>query len=219
MTTPTMPDKPTTLPDGMCTEDSRLIEQVARGNRQAFGTLYQRYLPRLSGYLQHRLDQPELVEEVCQDVFLIVWQQAPYFRGKSQVSTWLLGIARRQALKILAAHQRPDPPLESITLSAPSTPEASLSTRERLHTLRRALVTLPASQRHLIEMVYFQDRPYGEIAACLGCSITTVKTRLRHARRQLGTYLVRADQPLVARKARDACSHAVGAAPRGIETM
>lgn len=133
-------------------------------------------------------------EEVCQDVFLAVWEQAPRFRGQSQVSTWLFGIARRQALKVLAAYLRPDSPLASVAWPDPSPLEASLRTQERLRALQRALAALPPAQRQLVEMAYHQDCPYEAIADCLGCSVTTVKTRLRHARRQLGRQLTREDR-------------------------
>ena len=181
----------------MNAKDDDLIQQIASGERQAFEELYQHYLPRLIRYLQNRLSQPDLVEDVCQDVFCVVWRQASHFRGQSKVSTWLFGIARCQALKARAGVQRPESPLEAVGVSQQSSPEVSLSAWQRVRVVERALAALTTSQRELVEMAYYQDRPCQEIASRLGCSVSTVKSRLQQARRQLSRHLRRADRAVV----------------------
>lgn len=83
-------------------DDLILIRRVAAKDRQAFETLYHRYAPRLHRYLAKLIRQPELIEEVFDDVMLVVWQNASRFNNTSRLSTWIFGIAHNKVLKALA---------------------------------------------------------------------------------------------------------------------
>jgi RNA polymerase sigma-70 factor (ECF subfamily) len=64
-------------------------------------------------------------------------------------------------------------------------PESLMAAREVASALGRALATLPAEQRAVVELTYFQERSYAEISELIGCPVNTVKTRMFHARRKL----------------------------------
>lgn len=90
--------EPTPLPTPMPEDDDdALIRRVADGDTRAFEALHERYAPRLRGYLRAQLGQPDLADDACHEVLLIVWTTAERFQHASQLSTWIYGIAWRVA--------------------------------------------------------------------------------------------------------------------------
>lgn len=167
-------------------EDVLMMQHIATGDSLAFDRFYQRYVPRVKSYLKRRLAQAELIEEVCQDVMFVVWQQASQFDVSKRPSTWVLGIARNKALMCLrtqATHATqlvptsPDHPDEN--------PEKLLTRWENQAQVHRALAILTPAERDLIRQVYEQERPYREIAASIGCPVNTLKARIRRLRQRL----------------------------------
>src|SRR6201982_3664020 len=74
-----------------------LIARIADGDRRAFEELYGLYHRRLARFLTRLTRRYDVAEEVINDTFWIVWKKAGDFRGESQPSTWILGIAYRRA--------------------------------------------------------------------------------------------------------------------------
>src|SRR5882757_5182331 len=82
--------------------ERELLERIARSRDQgAFRTLYGNYYQRLSRLLARMSVRREDIEEVINDTFWVVWTKAAEFRGASQLSTWIIGIAYRRALNAL----------------------------------------------------------------------------------------------------------------------
>ena len=167
--------------------DVLLLERVAARDRAAFQELYHHYYQRLFGFIYKMTRRPELVEEALNDTLLAVWKGAGSFDGRSRVSTWILGIAHRQALKSLSRTKRAerDPGLDVTDERQPEGPESLLARRELQSVLGRALEQLPAEQRAVVELTYYHGCSYPEIAQIVGCPVNTVKTRMFHARRRL----------------------------------
>lgn len=166
--------------------DLRLISLVREGDRQAFAELYRIYQLRLRRFLANLVRQPQIVEEVLDDTLMVVWERAADFKGESKLSTWIFAIAYRKAMKALRKY---DAPLEDHEAEKRLSPDASpeeLFGQTRLHgLLRGALANLSADHRAVVELTYFQDLNYREIAEIMGCPVDTVKTRMFYARRQL----------------------------------
>jgi RNA polymerase sigma factor (sigma-70 family) len=180
------PGRPTSaLPDEVA-----LIGQVARGDMAAFETLFRRYYPRLTRFLERTTRRPHLIDEILNDTMLVVWRKADTFNRSSKVSTWILGIAWRRRLKAL---ERSDDAIafdpDEIATTAESGPEGQLLRQEMRTRLSRALSSLSAEQRTVIELTHYEGLTYREIAAITGCPIDTVKTRMFHARRRLKALL------------------------------
>lgn len=163
-----------------------LLGGVKRGRRDEFDALYRLYHPRLWRFLAHMLRQGDLVEEVLNDTMLVVWQRADSFDGRSKLSTWVFGIAYRKALKALS---RLDLPTEPNDLDEPVDPgpgpEQQLGLAQLRGRLAAALAELSPEHRAVVELCYFHDMAYGEIADIVGCPPETVKTRMFYARRRL----------------------------------
>ena len=150
-------------------DDARLLHRIAGGDRRAFEELYRRYHPRLTRFVSNFLRRPDLVEEVVDDTLLAVWRRPTGYSGGSTVSTWIFAIAYRQALK---ARRRIDEAVE----------DKQAETRAAL---LAAMGTLSSDHRAVVDLTYFHEIGYREIAEIMSCPVDTVKTRMFHARRCL----------------------------------
>jgi len=180
--------QPSPMPD----DDLVLIRRVAAKDRQAFETLYYRYAQRLYRYLSTLIRQRELVEEALNDTMLVVWQNASRFNNASRLSTWMFGIAHNKALKALARSSNDVadvPPATRDEWIDGDNPEGAMMRQELGKTLARAIETLSPEQRAVVELTYYHEHSYQEIAEITGCPVNTVKTRMFHARRRLAQLL------------------------------
>lgn len=164
----------------------RLLVRIREGDRDAFAELYRLYQVRLGRFLANVLRNPQIAEEVLDDTLLVVWERAADFKGESKLSTWIFAIAYRKAMKAL---RRYDAPIEDDRAetrpSGEATPEETYA-HGRLHELlRRAMAELSPDHRAVVELTYFSDLGYREIAQIMDCPVDTVKTRMFYARRHL----------------------------------
>jgi len=165
--------------------DRLLLSRTAQGDRQAFEELYLGYHRRLTRFLLRMAPNYDIAEEVINDTFWIIWRKAADFRGGSQVSTWIMGIAYRRALKALRALK---PEEQAVQLAQREAPPANEDPTERdaLETwVAHALSMLPPEQRLALELAYYMGYSCEEIAAIADCPISTVKARMFHARQKL----------------------------------
>jgi len=165
--------------------ERELLERIAKSKDQAaFRTLYGNYYQRLSRLLSRMSVRREDIEEVINDTFWVVWTKAADFRGASQLSTWIIGIAYRRALNALRrAKIRPvsDAPFDEDSISVESTDAAETDGQW----LALGLTRLPVEQRMALELTYTLGHSCEEVAAILDCPVNTVKTRLFRARETL----------------------------------
>jgi RNA polymerase sigma-70 factor, ECF subfamily len=171
-----------------------LIARVAEGDRKAFEELYHLYHRRMARFLTRLTRRYDLAEEVINDTFWIVWRKAHTFRGDSQPSTWILGIAYRKARNAFRASARlAEKNLE--TQDLPLMTGEPANAEELRDWLGRALAELPVEQRLAVELCYELGYSCEEIAAIMGCPTNTVKTRLFHARAKLQKLLPQLASP------------------------
>ena len=120
-------------------------------------------------------------------MFLDVWRQADRFEARSSVSTWILSIARFNALS--ARRRRPEAELDETieaTLVDPSDdPALALEKKSQREALRRALAKLSSDHREIIDLVYYHEKSIDEAAQIIGIPAATVKTRMFYARKKL----------------------------------
>ncbi|HEY2780582.1 MAG TPA: sigma-70 family RNA polymerase sigma factor [Steroidobacteraceae bacterium] len=170
--------------------DRGLLDKVVAGDRDALRELYLIYHRQLAGFLLRFTRRQDLVEEVINDTLYIVWCKAAEFRGDSRLSTWIMGIAYRCALKTLRrrGHQLFHAvPIENEALPAPD----ELDAAETAEWLALAMQQLSNDQRVTLELAYGQGYSCEEIAEIMDCPVSTVKTRMFHARGKLRTLLPR----------------------------
>ena len=166
--------------------ERELLERVKMHDLDAFERLYRIYQPRLARFLTNLVKRPQLVEEVLDDTMMVVWNTAGSFRGTSKLSTWVFAIAYRKALK--ARMRWPDPledQQQDTRVSNDAAPDTELERSRIRNALVDAMEELSPEQRAVVDLTYFHDLGYREIAEILRCPVDTVKTRMFHARRRL----------------------------------
>jgi RNA polymerase sigma factor (sigma-70 family) len=164
------------------------LNAVAACDREAFDQLYREYYPRLMDFLARLIGQSGLAEEVVNDTMYVVWSRASTFAGRSKVSTWIFGIAYKQAIKRLEreGRQRFDRlPEDWEVLADNLSTDSEISKLQLRETLDKAMRRLSESHRSVVELTYQFGYSYIEIAEIVGCPVNTVKTRMFHARAQL----------------------------------
>jgi RNA polymerase sigma-70 factor (ECF subfamily) len=167
-----------------------LLERVAREEQAAFRQLYKAFSRKVYAYVLNMLNDHAKAEEVLADTFYEVWRHPQRFRGDSQFSTWLIGIARRKALMVYRA-RRPDElheDLEDIAETAPSeAPDAyaELAGKQRREGVQHCMGKLSDEHRECLHLVFYEGMSLAEVAEIQNCPEGTVKTRLFHARQKI----------------------------------
>jgi RNA polymerase sigma-70 factor (ECF subfamily) len=180
-------------PNASVVDDLALLSRVADGDRDAFRKLYSHYHRRLHRFLMRLTRQRQITEEVINDTMMVVWQHAADFRGASRVSTWILGIAYRRALKSLERSRNTS--AQDVIVAAANMPDGVLLDAlvygaETHDWVDAALAKLSAEHRMVIELAYFLGLSCEEIAEIVGCPLGTVKTRMFYGRERLKQALV-----------------------------
>lgn len=176
--------------------DGVLLRQVIERRPEALAALHDRHAPHLLALARRILGHAGEAEDVVQDVFVHVWNNASrYDPSRSSVSTWLVLVVRSRSIDRLRhrqvvdrsheAAQRVDPPADH---ASPEGAEAVL-TRERRERVRRELENLPPEQRQVLEMAFYEGLSQAEIAARADLPLGTVKTRTLLAMKKLRSAL------------------------------
>lgn len=168
--------------------DSRewsLIAQAGTGDAAAFGVLYKLYFEQLYRFVFKMTRRLDLIEDIINEVMLAVWQQAADVVPRSRASTWIFGIAHYKVLQGLTKAGRVMPAPDEDSTPNPATVSSSEQALESDQLFVRALEHLSPEQRAVMELVYYQELHYDEIAEILDIPANTVKTRVFHARRKL----------------------------------
>lgn len=170
--------------------ETELVARVRQRDVRALEELYQRIYPRLSRFLANILRRPSLVDEVLNDTMMVVWERLDRFNGESRLSTWIFAIAYRKAMRAL---KRSDDPVEDRTDTRDERevgdPEGQVGVAQASRALRAAVDQLSPDHRAVVELTYFHELGYREIAEIMACPVDTVKTRMFHARRNLKALL------------------------------
>lgn len=181
--------EPQTRPEP--SDDADLLERVAAGDSAALADLYDRYSGMLLGLARRVLHSTADAEEVLQEAFVQVWQQAGrYDRRKSAVSTWLVLLTRSRAIDRLRSRQVKDRTVTNLQQekrSSHTSPEGASNVlhHERRIRLRHEMARLPEEQREVLELAFFSGMTQSEIARDTGIPLGTVKTRTLLAMRKL----------------------------------
>ena len=151
-------------------------------DQAAFAELFSHFAPRVKAFLMKSGATPDLGEEVAQDVMATLWRKAHLFDPtKASVSTWIFTIARNRRIDMLRKQRRPEP--EDLPWGPEAEPDQAdaLALQQDCDQLGKALESLPAKQKDLIERAYFGDLTHREIADATGLPLGTIKSRIRLA--------------------------------------
>ena len=179
--------KSSTVQSNQEAPDQSLIKAIAGGDRRAMHTLYARHNVRIYRFILRLIQNASLAEDLVSEVFLTVWRDARTFKGKSQVSTWLLAIARYKAIS--AMRRRYDEQLDEEALTVvedpADNPHVLLEQGDRAVIVRKCLAELSPSHREVLDLVYYHEKSVDEVAEIVGIPVGTAKTRMFYARNHM----------------------------------
>ena len=155
--------------------------------------LYVRHNVRVFRFILRMIDNRSLAEDLVSEVFLDVWRKAGCFKAKSQVSTWLLAIARNKALSSLrrrSDEQLNDGVLDMIEDPADD-PETLVQKNDRSAIVQKCLAHLSAAHREVLDLVYYHEKSVDEISEMIRVlSQHRQNTRVLRARRRSRSFFV-----------------------------
>jgi RNA polymerase sigma-70 factor, ECF subfamily len=170
-------------------EVRELLLRIGKQDESALRELHQAFAKRIYAFALNRLHDEQDAETVVVDALYEVWQHPDRFRGESQFSTWILGIAKFKVLMMLRA-RRPtmqtldDEISDTIADDSMGVFDTVLNTQHRHH-IDGCLETLPDVQRECLTLTFYEGWSVAEIAEFQTCPEGTAKTRLFHARKSM----------------------------------
>jgi RNA polymerase sigma-70 factor (ECF subfamily) len=180
--------------------DEALMAAYQQGDLGAFAELVARHEKRLWGFVRRFVADGATAEDLLQEVFLRMIKSAPDWRPTAKVTTWLYTIARnlctdharRGVFRAAASldgpsgdeESGPRPLLDRLPSAGPGA-EGAVIGREIAARIEQAIAALPLEQREVFLMREMMDMPFAEIAATVGSSEPTVKSRMRYALERL----------------------------------
>lgn len=167
--------------------DAALMDRVACGDESAFATLMRAEAPRLARLGVSILASNAEAEEVMQEAFLRLWQQAATWQPEARVGTWLHGVVYRLSIDRLR-RRRPSVAVEDVEEvmdSGETTPEEALSERQRAALVEAALARLSPRQRTAIVLAHYQGLSQAEASSVLDMTEEAYESLLARGRRRL----------------------------------
>jgi RNA polymerase sigma-70 factor (ECF subfamily) len=170
------------------TSDLALVDAIVAGDKYALQTLYGRHHVKVFRFLLRFIRDEALAEDLVSEVFFDVWRQSDRFERRSQVSTWLMAIARNKALSTLRkrASEQLDEEVAEFIEDPSDSPEIMMQKQERSEILRKCLEQLSPAHREIIDLVYYHEKSIEEVAEIIAVPTNTVKTRMFYARKRIG---------------------------------
>jgi RNA polymerase sigma-70 factor (ECF subfamily) len=181
---------PTDLADGRSGLEAREREMVRRcveGDTTAWRTLYDRHFPDVERLVFSLGIVDAEADDICQEIFVIIYKNLARFRGEARLSTWIYRLATREAIRFARRRRLVRGLTELFARDKGDTRPADWSESEagRRHYLRQLLDRLPPERRLALVLYEIEGVPVSEIARISDCAENTVWTRLHRARTEL----------------------------------
>ena len=174
--------------------DEIIVERALTGDAEAFGELVRRWERRIFALTYGMLGREEDARDATQETFLAAFRSLRNFRGEAKVSSWLHRIAVNQCItRQRRAKVRSESALEdeqetnagSFAMPLSHSPAHVAEGRQETAAVRRAINSLPVELRQVVVMKEFEELTFREIADVLNLPLSTVKSRLYTALKQL----------------------------------
>ena len=174
--------------------DEQIVERALNGDPEAFGEIVRRWERRIYALCYGILGREEEARDASQETFMSAFRNLRGFRGEAKVSSWLHRIAVNQCItKQRRAKVRSEKSLEDenekdeSAFCAPTfqSPSRAAEHKQKTDAVRRAVNALPMELKQVIVMKEFEEMTFQEIADTLDLPLSTVKSRLYTALKQL----------------------------------
>jgi RNA polymerase sigma-70 factor (ECF subfamily) len=180
--------------------DEQLVELAIGEDPNAFGEIVKRWERKIFALCFGMLGREDDARDAAQEAFIAAYRNLGRFRGEARVSSWLHRIAVNQCLTVKRRQKTraedfiddEDGSEDRTFVASPLTSPANTTEQvERMKLVRQAVGALPSDLRQVIVMKEFEDMTFQEISDTLEVPLSTVKSRLYTALRQLKMRLER----------------------------
>jgi RNA polymerase sigma-70 factor (ECF subfamily) len=169
-------------------DDSHLLKRVGEKDTTAMELFYKRYETMVYRFAFKKLNNEFEAAEIVNTVMLEVWNR-PTFEGRSKVSTWLMSITHHRVIDLLRKRKAEHVDIDSIPhaeeLRVEHDVQKIVSSEQTLDLIGECLQKLSGDQKQVLELLFFQESTYNEIAKSMNSSVGTVKSRVHHAKKLL----------------------------------
>ncbi len=188
-------------------DDALLVRAVVGGNTEAFKKLVHQYERLVCSIVFKMIDQKEDREDICQEVFIKVYDKLPHFRFQSKLSTWIGNIAFYHTVNFLKKKKlvlledlygsKTDSEEENFTeisfeaRDADMMPDELLLTKEKKELLGQRIESLPLIQKTILQLFHREEMSLEEISTITALAVNTVKSHLFRARKTLKIEMVK----------------------------
>ena len=183
-------EEETYVDDVSLLKDEEIVESAQNGNREIFGELFRRYMPRLVGAMSKRTSDYHAAEDIVQDAFRLAFERIHSFGGRSQFYTWIYRIAMNQAVTRYRGRSSSETLIDRELLQTlhesydPSCilPSEWLISREETGFVRGIVEKLTKEHCEILMLRFYESMNYVLIAETLGIELGTVRSRLHRAK-------------------------------------
>ncbi|CAM5780858.1 MULTISPECIES: RNA polymerase sigma factor [Brevibacillus] len=173
-------------------DDKMIVDEVLRGNKEAFAQIIQKYNRRITLLIRKMLGQPPHEQDIAQEIFIKVYYHLGDYNKSYEFGAWLYRIATNHCFDELRSRKRSIMVTNTeVELATSHTPEAEYLVKEQNSYLQDRIKALDSKHRVVLEMRYLQYMSYEEISKKLGVPISTVRTRLSRGKTKLKEALTR----------------------------
>jgi RNA polymerase sigma-70 factor, ECF subfamily len=170
-------------------EDTHLMLKVTNGDQQAYGRLYEKYVPIVRRYFTRHNGRSASPEDLAQEVFTRIWRHRGQYRPLAPVRSYLLGVAANVSRESRAKARGKSPidacDPETLDDTSRPPPPAQAQSAEQLQVVKTLMSSLTDRQRQAVELVYLAGLSPVEAAKRIGCSVRALQVHLCLARRKL----------------------------------
>lgn len=173
--------------------DEQLIQKALKGNKKAWLSLLSRYEKALYNYAVRMTGSPDDGKDLMQDIFVSVFKSLHNYTGAGSFKSWLFRIAHFKCMDFYR-RSRPNVSLDDFNCDQSQhislnlvdkpcehTPESSAQQHQSHQQIHNMMQALPFNQRIIVELKFFNQFTFDEIAEQLGISANTAKSRLYSA--------------------------------------
>jgi RNA polymerase sigma-70 factor (ECF subfamily) len=174
-------------------EERDLLKAIAAGDAKALERLFTDGKARVFRLLMRVVKNQAIAEELLNEVFLSVWQNAHRYEGRSKPMTWILSIAHNKAISTLRKKTEVLGLAEGVAsnLAAEDDPPDIVAQKhDKSVKIRACMEELSVDHRMILDLVYYQEQSVAEVAEILSIPENTVKTRMFYARKKLSELLL-----------------------------
>lgn len=171
--------------------DKALFDRLGARDAEALNELIRSYSPELLLFIQRMVQSREDAQDILQDTFVRVWEKSHQFKGQSSAKTWIYRIAMNLAYSHLRKQSRWHHTLldEIRGLRSEDDPEADNELSFQQALLNKGLETLTPRQRAVVIARVYEDLPFNDVAAAVGCSVNSAKVHFHEGKKRLEAFI------------------------------